>query len=183
MNKEKVEQAIKDLLVALGEDINREGLLDTPERVAKAYGEILGDDLPSVESYFKTFEYEGNGVVIQNDIEFYSMCEHHMLPFFGKVHIAYLPSDKVIGLSKLARITEHFAKNLQLQERLNEQIAESLMEHLDCRGVIVMIEASHMCMSMRGIKKGSAITKSVVSKGVYAEDQAARLEVLSLLKN
>lgn len=183
MNRDKIEQCIYDLLEAIGEDPNREGLVETPKRVAKAYAEILGADEPEVSEFFKTFDYEGDGVVIQNDIEFYSMCEHHMLPFYGKVHIAYLPNNKVIGLSKLGRIVDHYSKNLQLQERLNEQIASSLIEHLECKGVVVMIEAHHMCMSMRGIKKGNAITKSVVSKGLYATDAAARQEVLSLLKN
>lgn len=183
MDTNKIEVAISDLLIAIGEDPKREGLVETPKRVAKAYQEILGDDLGPIESYFKTFDYEGDGVVIQTGIEFYSLCEHHMLPFFGQVHIAYLPNKKVIGLSKLGRIVEHYAKNLQLQERLNEQIAASLIEHLECSGVIVMIEAQHMCMSMRGIKKGSAVTKSLVSKGIYASDSAARNEILYLLKN
>ncbi|WOO87387.1 GTP cyclohydrolase I FolE [Mollicutes bacterium LVI A0039] len=183
MNIDKTKQAVTDLLIAIGEDPNREGLVETPTRVAKAYAEILGSDLPDVESYFKTFEYEGNGVVMQSDIEFYSLCEHHMLPFFGKVHIAYLPNNKVIGLSKLSRIVEYYAKNLQLQERLTEQIASSLMTHLECRGVIVVIEAKHLCMSMRGVRQGNAITKSVVSKGIYAEDQNLRVELLSQLTN
>lgn len=182
MNREKVEECIYNLLQAIGEDPNREGLVETPRRVAKAYQEILGADEPDVSQFFKTFDYEGDGVVIQNDIEFYSMCEHHMLPFFGKVHIAYLPNKHVIGLSKLGRIVDHYSKNLQLQERLNEQIANSLIEHLDCEGAIVMIEAQHMCMSMRGIKKGNAITRTVVAKGIYQTDAQARSEILSLLK-
>lgn len=183
MNQEKIEQAVLNLLEAIGEDTNREGLIETPKRVAKAYVEILGANELDVTKLFKTFEYEGDGVVIQNDIEFYSMCEHHMLPFFGKVHIAYLPNEKVIGLSKLGRIIDHYSKNLQLQERLNEQIANSLIEHLECKGCIVMIEAHHMCMSMRGIKKGNAITKSMVAKGIYKQDKDARQEILYLLNN
>lgn len=183
MNREKIEKCIYDLLQAIGEDPEREGLVETPTRVAKAYEEILGADEPDVSTYYKTFAYEGDGVVLQTDIEFYSMCEHHMLPFFGKVHIAYLPNKHVIGLSKLGRIVDHYSKNLQLQERLNEQIATSLYENLDCAGVVVMIEAHHMCMSMRGIKKGSAITKSIVSKGIYQTDIQARAEILSLLQN
>lgn len=183
MNRQKIEQCIYELLEAIGEDPKREGLVETPKRVARAYAEILGADEPDVSEFFKTFDYEGDGVVIQNDIEFYSMCEHHMLPFFGKVHIAYLPNNKVIGLSKLGRIVDHYSKNLQLQERLNEQIASSLIEHLECKGVVVMIEAHHMCMSMRGIKKGNAITKSVVTKGIYKSDSGARAEILSLLTN
>ncbi len=181
MEKKAIEKAITDLLIAVGENPTREGIVETPKRVAKAYEEILGANKGDVKDLFKTFAYEGEGVVIQNDIEFYSMCEHHMLPFFGKVHIAYLPKDKVIGLSKLGRIVEYYSKNLQLQERLNEQIATSLIENLDCAGVIVKIEASHMCMSMRGVKKGSAITTSFVTKGVYSQNSELRHEILNLL--
>ncbi len=183
MDNKKIEQAISDLLLAVGEDPNREGLLETPKRVANAYNEILNSSKVEIEKYYKTFKYEGTGLVLQNDIEFYSLCEHHLLPFFGKVHIAYLPNNEVIGLSKLGRITDFYSKNLQLQERLNEQIATSLMQNLNCKGVIVIIEANHMCMSMRGVKKGSAVTKTIVCRGIYETDYKARLEVINLLNN
>lgn len=182
MDNVKIEKAIKDLLIAIGEDPSREGLIETPSRVAKSYEEILGANKPDIKSLYKSFDYEGDGVVIQKDIEFYSLCEHHMLPFFGKVHIAYLPDKKVIGLSKLGRIVDYYAQNLQLQERLTDQIAQSLIDNLKCKGVIVIIEATHLCMSMRGVKKGEAKTKSIISKGIYKEDQNLRRETIDNLR-
>ncbi|MBR2484958.1 MAG: GTP cyclohydrolase I FolE, partial [Clostridia bacterium] len=146
MDKTKLEQAVKELLTALGEDTAREGLVDTPSRVARMYEEILAgyNDNPAVH-LSRTFVEEGSDVVIEKDIDFSSTCEHHLMPFFGKVHIAYIPDGKVVGLSKLARVVDVYAKRLQLQERMNNQIADAIMEHLSPKGVAVVVEGEHTC--------------------------------------
>lgn len=172
VDKNKVEQAIRLLLEGIGEDPTREGLVDTPNRIARMYEEICGGmDEDAGEHLKKTFTAANNEMVVEKDINFYSMCEHHMLPFFGKVHIAYVPNGKVVGLSKLARTVEVFARRLQLQEQMTAQIADALMEHLKPKGVMVMAEAEHMCMTMRGVKKPGSKTVSVVTRGVFAEDE------------
>ena len=176
MDKTKLEQAVKDLLSALGEDTAREGLVDTPSRVARMYEEILAgyNDNPAVH-LSRTFVEEGSDVVIEKDIDFSSTCEHHLMPFFGKVHIAYIPDGKVVGLSKLARVVDVYAKRLQLQERMNNQIADAIMEHLSPKGVAVVVEGEHTCMTARGVKKVGSKTVTYAVRGVVPEFILAKL--------
>ena len=162
IDREKVEQAVRLLLEGIGEDPNREGLLETPERIARMYEEICGGMDETAEN---------TEMVVEKDITFYSMCEHHMMPFYGKAHIAYIPDGKVVGLSKLARTVEVYAKRLQIQEKMTVEIADSLMEYLAPKGVMVMLEAEHMCMTMRGIKKPGSKTVSVAVRGVFEENE------------
>ena len=171
VDREKVEQAVRLLLEGIGEDVNREGLIETPARIARMYGEICGGmDENAGEHLKKTFTAENNEMVVEKDITFYSMCEHHMLPFYGKVHIAYIPDGKVVGLSKLARTVEVYARRLQLQEQMTAQIADALMEHLKPKGVMVLA-AEHMCMTMRGVKKPGSKTVSVVTRGEFEDNE------------
>ena len=171
VDHKKVEQAIRLLLEGIGEDPDREGLAETPDRIARMYEEICGGmNEDAAEHLKKTFTAENNEMVVEKDITFYSMCEHHMLPFYGKVHIAYIPDGKVVGLSKLARTVEVYAKRPQMQEQLTAQIADALMEHLKPQGAMVMIEAEHMCMTMRGIKKPGSQTVTLARRGVFETD-------------
>ena len=175
IDQEKVQEAVRLLLKGIGEDTGREGLIETPDRIARMYGEICGGmEMDVKEILSKTFVTEKTEMVLEKDIVFYSVCEHHMLPFFGKVHIAYIPGGRIVGLSKLARCVEVYAKRLQLQERMTEQIAEAVMEHLSPKGVMVLTEAEHMCMTMRGIKKPGSKTVTYAVKGAFRED--ARLQ-------
>ena len=154
MDKEKIMEGVKLILEGVGEDVTREGLIETPDRIARMYMEIfegLGKDASEILS--KTFSVEDNDLVIEKDINFFSMCEHHLVPFFGKAHVAYIPKGKVVGLSKLARTVDLYAKKPQLQERLTTEIADALMKYLDAEGAMVVIEAEHTCMTMRGVKK------------------------------
>lgn len=170
IDKEKVKQGVMLLLEGLGEDTNRPGLIDTPDRIARMYEEIYGGMEEQVEAHLqKTFDVGNNEMVVEKDIYFYSTCEHHMLPFFGKAHIAYIPDGKVVGLSKLARTVDVFARRLQLQEQLTAQVADALMHCLAPKGVMVMMEAEHMCMTMRGIKKPGSKTVSIVTRGTFEE--------------
>lgn len=172
-DQEKIRQATRLLLEAIGEDPRREGLVDTPARVARMYEEICGGiDRDAAEHLSTTFEVSENGMVVERGIQFYSLCEHHLLPFFGQAHIAYMPDGRVAGLSKLARTVEVYARRLQLQERLSVQVADALMEHLGAKGVAVMVEAEHMCMSMRGVSKPGSKTVTLVKRGVFEEDHA-----------
>ena len=172
VDKAKVEQAVRLLLEGIGEDVNREGLLETPARVARMYEEIFGGfDEDAATHLAKTFHAENNEMVLEKDITFYSMCEHHLMPFYGKAHVAYVPDGKVVGLSKLARTVEVFAKRPQIQEQLTAQIADALMEYLKPKGAVVMIEAEHMCMTMRGVKKPGSKTVTVVKRGVFEVDE------------
>lgn len=172
IDKEKIRQAVTLLLEGMGEDVNREGLRETPDRIARMYEEIFaGLDQTPEEALSKTFAVQDGGMVVEKDIVFYSTCEHHLLPFYGKAHIAYIPDGKVVGLSKLARTVEVYARRPQLQEQLTAQIADALMEYLKPRGAMVMLEAEHMCMTMRGVKKPGAQTVTLVTRGVFAEDQ------------
>ena len=183
MDKAKIEAGVKLILEGIGEDVSREGLLDTPARIGRMYEEICaGYNEDAAQHLQKTFSVENSGMVVEKDIVFYSTCEHHMMPFFGKAHIAYIPDGKVVGLSKLARTVEVYAKRLQIQERMTGQIADALMECLSPKGVMVMLEAEHMCMTMRGIQKPG--TKTVTSRvyGVFFDDTAAREEALSLIR-
>lgn len=173
VDRKKVEQAVRMLLEGIGEDPNREGLLETPERIARMYEEICGGMDESAEVHLrKTFTAENTEMVVEKDITFYSMCEHHMMPFYGKAHIAYIPDGKVVGLSKLARTVEVYAKRLQIQEKMTVEIADALMEYLAPKGVMVLLEAEHMCMTMRGIKKPGSRTVSVAMRGVFEENES-----------
>lgn len=168
---EKIEAAVRLLLEGIGEDVNREGLIETPDRIARMYEEICGGMKEDAGVHLsKTFTVNSSEMVLEKDITFYSMCEHHLMPFYGKAHIAYIPDGKVVGLSKLARTVEVFARRLQLQEQLTGQIADALMEHMEPKGAMVMIEAEHMCMTMRGIKKPGSQTVTVAKRGAFAED-------------
>ena len=175
INKEKIEQAVKLLLEGMGEDVTRSGLVETPERVARMYEEILSGYDDSAERHLgKTFPVTESGMVLEKDIQFYSLCEHHLLPFFGKVHIAYVPVDEVVGISKLARTVEVFARRLQIQEQMTGQIADAIAKNLKTKGVMVLVEAEHMCVSMRGIKKSGSKTVTVASRGCFENDQNLR---------
>ena len=168
----KIRQAVRLLLEGIGEDPQREGLLETPDRIARMYEELCyGINEDASEHLQKTFHVENNEMVVEKDITFYSLCEHHLLPFYGKVHIAYIPDGKVAGLSKLARTVEVFARRLQLQERFTVEIADALMEYLQPKGVMVMVEAEHMCMTMRGIKKPGSQTVTIVKRGEFLENK------------
>jgi len=184
INYEQIEQAVRLILEAVGEDPNREGLRDTPKRVAKMYGEIFSGMGKDPKEYFDTiFSEDHEELVLVKDIPFYSMCEHHLVPFFGKAHIAYIPrGGKVVGLSKLARSIEAVASRPQLQERITKTIANAIVEKLEPYGVMVVIEAEHMCMTMRGVKKPGSKTVTSAVRGIFEKDAAARAEVLSLIK-
>ena len=175
VNGKKIEEGIRLLLEGIGEDAGREGLLETPERIARMYEELFaGMDQDAAEPLSRQFEVSEAGIVLEKDITFYSMCEHHMLPFFGKAHVAYLPDGRVAGLSKLARTVEVYARRLQLQERLTAQVADALMENLHPKGAMVLLEAEHMCMTMRGIKKPGSKTVTVAMRGAFDADAGLR---------
>lgn len=171
IDEKKIEQAVRLMLEGIGEDPDREGLSDTPSRIARMCGELYGGMTEDARVHLsRTFTVDSSDIVIEKDITFYSMCEHHILPFYGKAHIAYIPDGKVAGLSKLARTVEVFARRLQLQEQLTGQIADALMEYLDPKGAIVLLEAEHMCMTMRGIKKPGSQTITLAKRGVFETD-------------
>ncbi|QEK11029.1 GTP cyclohydrolase I FolE [Crassaminicella thermophila] len=185
MDKARIEKAIREILEAIGEDPNREGLKDTPKRIAKMYEEIFSglneDPKKHLEIFFQEEKHEE--LVLVKDIPFYSMCEHHFVPFFGKAHVGYLPKNgRLTGLSKLARVVETVAKRPQLQERLTSSIAEALVEKLDPYGVIVVVEAEHMCMTMRGVKKPGSKTITSAVRGLFERDAKARSEAMALIK-
>lgn len=184
MDKERIQNAVREILIAVGEDPDREGLLETPKRVANMYEEIFAGLTEDPKQHIKLFNEQSNDeMVIVKDIPFYSMCEHHLLPFFGKAHIGYIPSDnKIIGLSKLARIVDNFAKKPQVQERLTSDIADFLNDNLQPKGVAVIMEAEHMCMTMRGARAAGSKTQTSALRGIMRTDAKTRVEVLSLLK-
>lgn len=183
VNRNKIEEGIRLLLEGIGEDVTREGLIDTPSRVARMYEEIFdGMNENAKEHLSKTFTAENNEMIVEKDIVFYSTCEHHIMPFYGKAHIAYIPDGKVVGISKLARTVEVYAKRLQIQEQMTTQIADAIMEHLAPLGVMVMIEAEHMCMTMRGVKKPGSQTITFVSRGVFAENEKLQNTFFHLVK-
>jgi len=179
----KGEHIISKVLAGIGEDIAREGLLDTPKRVVKSWNQIYAGYKQNPEEILgTTFESAGyDQMVVLRDIELYSMCEHHMLPFHGKVHIAYIPNERVVGLSKLARLADCFAKRLQIQEKLTKQIATSIQDVLKPKGVMVVVEAQHMCMTMRGVGKQNSVMTTSAVLGAF-EDTTTRNEFLSLVK-
>lgn len=182
MDKDRIEKAVREILIAVGEDPDREGLLETPARVARMYEEIFAGLEDDPTRHLKLFNEHNSEMVIVRDIPLYSMCEHHLLPFIGKAHIAYIPSDgKVIGLSKLARIVDSFAKRPQLQERLTSQIADFLNDNLNPMGVAVVIEAEHLCMTMRGARASGSQTRTSALRGIMRNDSKTRSEALSLL--
>lgn len=181
MDKKAAMKAIKDLLIAIGEDPEREGLKDTPRRVAEAFAEFTsGSEEAVIEALSKTFNVEGGDMIIEKDITFSSTCEHHLMPFFGKVAIAYIPNGKVVGLSKLARCVEAYSKNLQLQERLTSQIAEAIMQQLAPQGVLVYCEAEHTCMTCRGVKKPGTSTITYKVLGNFPQEEVSR--ALAIIK-
>ena len=182
VDENKIRTAIALILEAIGEDPNREGLKETPDRIARMYTEIFaGLEEDAKDHLSKTFKIEDNNVVIEKDIQFYSMCEHHLLPFYGKVHIAYIPDGMVAGLSKLARTVDVYAKRPQLQERLTSQIADAIYQNLKAKAVLVVVEAEHLCMNMRGIKKPGSKTRTLAAKGLYQENSILRKEALDLI--
>ena len=171
-DREKIKKGVELILEGIGENKNREGLVETPERIARMYEEILaGMDMDCEEILSKTFTVDNDEMVIVKDITFYSTCEHHFMPFYGKAHVAYIPNGKVVGLSKLARAVEVYAKRPQIQEQLTGQVADALMEHLNPKGVIIMMEAEHMCMTMRGVKKPGSKTVTFAMRGAFEEDE------------
>ena len=183
-NKEQSQQLIKTLLENIGEDTSRAGLIDTPKRCVNMYEELLSKTNVDPKEEINTFfESENDEPILVKDIQFYSLCEHHMLPFYGRVAIAYIPDGEVIGLSKMARTVEVFAKRLQLQERMTSQIADAFMEELNPKGVMVMIEAEHMCMTMRGIKKPGTKTVTVMARGSFENDERLQNTFFRMLEH
>lgn len=183
MELDRIEVAVREILLAIGEDPDREGLVETPRRVAEMYGEIFGGLTEDPEQHLKIFTEQHEEMVIVRDIPLYSMCEHHLLPFVGKAHIAYIPgTDKVLGLSKLARIVSCFARRPQLQERLTAQIADFIDRTMKPLGVAVISEAEHLCMTMRGARAAGAVTQTSALRGTMRSDSRTRGEVMALLK-
>ena len=181
-DKDKIKEGIRLILEGIGEDVTREGLLDTPDRIARMYEEICsGMNEDAATHLSRTFSVDNNEMVFEKDIVFYSMCEHHMMPFFGKAHIAYIPDGKVVGISKLARTVEVFAKRLQIQEKLTAQIADAIMDNLNPKGVMVMLEAEHLCMQMRGVQKPHAVTTTSDFTGAFNRAET-RAEFMNLIR-
>lgn len=186
VDQARAEAAVRELLIAIGEDPNREGLIETPARVARAYGELLagyGED-PGAHLE-RQFEVNHDEMVVVSNIPFSSLCEHHLLPFIGKAHLAYIPgaSGRVCGLSKLARVVDGYAKRLQVQERLTVQIADDLMNRLNADGALVVLEAEHLCMTVRGVHKPGSITTTSAVRGLFKDRPATRAEALSLIRH
>jgi GTP cyclohydrolase I len=178
----RIERAVREILIAVGEDPDREGLVKTPNRVARAYGELMAGLKVDPRRHLKTVFHERyDEVVLLRDIEFHSLCEHHLLPFTGRAHVAYLPDGKVVGLSKLARLVEGYARRPQVQERLTTQIADALMEELNPIGAACVIEAVHTCMTIRGAKKHGSTMVTSALRGIFKENPASRSEILSLM--
>jgi GTP cyclohydrolase I len=184
VDQPRIEAAVREILLAVGEDPERDGLVDTPARVARMYAEVLaGMDREGDEHLKVTFDADHDEMVMVRDIDVTSLCEHHMLPWTGKAHVAYIPGKdgRITGLSKLARLVEVYARRLQVQERLTVQIADCLEQELDARGVLVVIEAEHMCMSMRGVRKPGATTVTSAVRGLFRENVATRAEAMNFI--
>lgn len=179
-----LEQSFKNIIEHLGEDLSRDGLKDTPKRAAKAYQYLTRGYQQDLETVINgaLFESSIREIVIVKDIELYSLCEHHMLPFIGKCHVGYIPDGKVLGLSKVARVVDHFARRLQIQENLTEQIAHTMIDIVGAKGVGVIIEAKHLCMMMRGVEKQNSVMTTSMMLGSFRDNSATRAEFLSLLK-
>ena len=172
IDQEKIKAGVRLLLEGIGEDVNREGLLETPDRIARMYQEIYGGlEEDAGEHLSKVFSVSSDEMVLEKDITFYSTCEHHLLPFYGKAHVAYIPDGKVVGLSKLARTVEVYARRPQIQEQMTTQIVETIMKELAPQGAMVMLEAEHMCMTMRGVKKPGSKTVTFAARGVFETDK------------
>lgn len=183
-DKEKIKKAVREILIAIGEDPDREGLKDTPERVSEFYQDAFSGYSKTPEEiltiYFEQEQHDE--LVLVKDIPFYSMCEHHLLPFFGKVHIAYIPHrERLLGISKLARLIDMFCRRLQLQERLTKHIADSIMKFAKPLGVMVIVEAEHLCLSMRGVKKPNTVITTSAVRGIFLKDAKTRSETLALI--
>jgi GTP cyclohydrolase I len=182
VDKPRIERAVREILIAIGEDPNREGVLGTPERVAEAYEYLFAglreDPIRHLEVGFAE---DYRDTVLVRDIPLYSICEHHLIPFVGKAHVGYAPNGRVVGLSKLARLVEGYARRPQLQEQLTAQIADALHENLDSQGSMVVIEAEHLCMTARGVQKSGSITVTSAVRGIYAEDETLRAETMALI--
>lgn len=185
VDTDRIEKAAKEILIAIGEDPSREGLLKTPSRIARMYAELMDGYSQDADKLINgaLFTVDYDQMVVVNDIEFYSMCEHHMLPFFGHAHVAYLPNGKVLGLSKIPRIVDMFAHRLQVQERMTHQIAELIHEKIQPQGVAVVIEAQHMCMTMRGVRKQEASMTTSAMLGVFRTHIETRMEFLNRISN
>jgi len=185
MDKKKIEKAIRDILVAVGENPNRRDIKDTPRRVADMYEEILeGYRLDPEKELEVVFEKDHDEIILLKNIPFYSICEHHLAPFIGKAHVAYIPSNnRVTGMSKLARVVDIYAKRLQVQERITTDIADMVMKKLKPKGVMVIIEAEHMCMSMRGVKKPGVLTITSAVRGIFRKNEKTRAEAMSLIRD
>jgi GTP cyclohydrolase I len=182
VDTDRIEKAVKEILLAVGEDIQREGIKGTPARVARMYAELLSGMQEDPKQHIKTvFTEKYDEVVLLRDIPFYSICEHHLMPFIGSAHVAYLPTGTVLGVSKLARIVDSFARRLQVQERLTEQIADFMMTALQPKGVAVVLEAAHSCMTIRGIKKPGSVMVTSALRGIFRKDPRSRNEVISLI--
>lgn len=184
VDTEKVSKAVREILVAVGEDIQREGIKGTPARVAEMYVELLSGMGEDPKQHLKSvFSEKYDEIVLLRNVPFYSICEHHLMPFIGSAHVAYLPSGLVLGVSKLARVVDCFARRLQVQERLTDQIADFIMDSLKPKGVAVVLEASHSCMTIRGIKKPGSVMVTSSLRGIFRKDPKSRSEVLNLMHN
>lgn len=185
MDKKRIEKAVREILAAVGENVNRHDIKDTPRRVADMYEEILGGMKANPEKELEVvFEKDHDEIILLKGIPLYSICEHHLLPFVGRAHVAYIPrGNKVTGLSKLARVVDILSKRLQVQERLTTDIAEIIMKKLSPKGVLVIIEAEHMCMSMRGVKKPGVLTITSAVRGVFRQNEKTRSEALALIRS
>jgi GTP cyclohydrolase I len=178
----RIEAAVREILAAVGEDPDREGLQETPARVARMYAEVFAGLHRDPREYLqKTFAQKYDEMVLVKDIQFESMCEHHLLPFFGRAHVAYLPNGRIVGLSKLARVVEALARRPQVQERITEDLADLLMTELDARGVGVILEATHTCMTVRGVRKPDSVTTTSAMRGSFRDSPSSRAELLSLV--
>jgi len=182
VDQARIRMAVREILLAVGEDPDREGLLDTPDRVARMYTEMFSGLRADPRMFLqKKFTQKYDEMVLEKDIRFESMCEHHLLPFLGKAHIAYIPNGKIVGLSKLARAVEALARRPQVQERMTEELADLLVDELEPRGVGVILEASHTCMTIRGIRKGESICMTSAMRGAFIENQSTRAELMALV--
>lgn len=184
-SQQQFEEAVKTMIRYVGEDVSREGLLKTPERVLKAYEFMFGgyNDDPQSILNSAMFESSNDEMVLVKDIEFYSTCEHHLLPIIGRAHVAYIPDGKVVGLSKIPRVVDVFARRMQIQEQLTEQIADALMHAIAPKGVAVVIQARHMCMEMRGVEKICSTTTSSALRGLFKRDEKTRMEFFNLINS
>jgi len=184
IDTDRIEKAVKEILLAIGEDADREGLQETPIRVARMYKELFSGMREKPEKHIKSvFSEKCEEIVLLKDIPFYSTCEHHLMPFIGSAHVAYLPGEKVLGVSKIARIVDCFAKRLQIQERLTSQVADFIMDNLQPQGVAVVMEASHSCVTIRGVQKPGSVMVTSALRGQFKKDIRSRNEVLSLMHN